>query len=85
MDKYLTVFWISFPEDTYYPLGFGVTAFSVEDAFRLLEKYNFDYHNTAQYVKIKENVEWQELDDHVRPNAGPIVVRGVWYPHFNSR
>jgi hypothetical protein len=61
--------------------GFGVTAFSVEDARFLLE---------AEGVLIDPNtevivdVDVSTLDaEHVLPNAGPSCFRGVWFPCLN--
>ncbi len=64
-------------------LGYGVTAMSIQDARDLLAKYGYpaaDVHITD----IVEDVAVDALDaDHVLRNAGPIVVRGVWYPRHN--
>jgi hypothetical protein len=51
INKYLVPYWISFPEDEYYPFGFGVTAFSVDDAYSIFEEFGFDYHKTAKKLK----------------------------------
>lgn len=87
ISKYLISYWISFPDDENYPVGFGVTAFSVEEAYTMLEDFGYNYHLNAQSVVIKENIKWEEIPycDMVHPNMGPMVVRGVWYPHLNSR
>jgi hypothetical protein len=85
-DRRLIPFWFSFPEDKDYPIGVGVTAFNVEDAVDLLEEFEFFYHKTAIQIKITENVKWDEIPyaPTVHPKMGPIVVRGIWYPHLNS-
>ena len=83
-NKLLVSYWITFPEDRSFPLGLGVTAYSVEDAFHLLEKEGYDFHKRAKKTEIKEGVAVQELDyDHVVVNSGPIVFRGVWFPCQN--
>ncbi len=86
INKHLIAFWISFPEDEYYPIGLGVTAFSIEDAYSLLEELGITAHKTAKQIEIEENIKWDELphSQHVHRNMGPIVVRGVWFPNFNS-
>jgi hypothetical protein len=83
MAERLTAFWVSFPLNYDFPLGFGVTAWSEQDALELLEERGFDYHRRAKKVDVRAGVTVDELDRHVRPNMGPIVVRGVWYPCFN--
>lgn len=77
----LVAFWIV-PGLPHGPLGFGVTAADMEDAFALI--YQGGY---AQYLpedraslSVKVNVTFDELPRHVRENLGPMVVRGVWYP-----
>lgn len=86
INKYLIPFWISFPEDKYYPIGLGVTAFSIEDAYSLLKELGIEHQETAKRTVIQENIKWDEIPykQKVHPNMGPIVVRGVWYPHYNS-
>ena len=87
MNKYLIPFWISFPKNDNFPIGFGVTAYSTEDAFNLLEEFNYNYHQDAAEVKVIENIKWDEIPwpNKTYPNMGPIVVRGIWFPHHNSR
>jgi hypothetical protein len=86
MNKLLTAFWISFPEDSFAIKNFGVTAYSIDDAYSLLKVLGYDYYRTAKKIEVKENVKWDELEEnHVRPNIGPIVVRGVWYPNEFGR
>ena len=65
-------------------MGMGVTAWSEADAFRLLDEEGYDFHRRAQEVvfRVVEKVEDVDLS-HVAPNAGPVVVRGVWYPCLN--
>jgi hypothetical protein len=83
-DGTLTAFWVSFPEDPAFPLGFGVTAWSEVDVCRLLEERGYDFHRRARRVEFRtvEKVDDVGLD-HVSRGAGPIVVRGLWYPCGN--
>jgi len=82
----LIPFWITFPVDKLPILGFGVTAFTIEDAYSILEEYGYNYHQIAKRVAVKKDITWDEIEaDHVRPNIGPITVRGIWFPHLNSR
>jgi hypothetical protein len=86
INKYLVPYWISFPDNQYYPFGFGVTAFSVEDAYSIFEEFGFDYHKTAKEIKIIENIKYDEIpySHKTELNMGPMVVRGIWFPHLNS-
>ena len=85
MNKLLIAFWISFPEDNFPIRCFGVTAYSIDDAYALLEASGYDYHHIAKRININENVKWDDLEENqVQRNIGPIVVRGIWYPHLNS-
>lgn len=66
------------------PLGFGVTAFTVDDAVALLHSEGFELSENLEGVQIRENVTFAELDqNHVVPNMGPMNMRGVWYPSCN--
>jgi hypothetical protein len=77
-------YWLSFPEDKHFPVGFGVTAYSLDDAHALLKANGYDFHERASRVDVREGIAVAELDfDHVRKNMGPIVTRGIWYPALN--
>jgi len=86
MDKLLTPYWISFPNIDFSIKTFGVTAYSIDDAYSLLKEFGYDYRTITNLVEVKENITWDELEkNHVTPNMGPIVIRGIWYPHLNTR
>jgi len=79
-DSSLTPFWIV-PPRKHAPLGFGVTAFSLEDAFRIIEEAGYELPEDRSTLHVTEDVKVSDLDQsHVIPNSGPIVVRGMWYP-----
>jgi hypothetical protein len=82
---YLETFWFSFPQDPQLPFGIGVTGFSEEDARALLQERGVaDWFSEAREVVVKQGVRIQDLDQrHVLPNAGPLHLRGVWYPCMN--
>ena len=63
--------------------GYGVTAASQDDAETLLR--TFGYPRDGEVVmEVVHNVKFSDLNqDHVVPNAGPMVFRGVWYPRHN--
>ncbi len=91
----LRSYWISWKRDQDRPhgiyigkaqgLGFGITAFSHEDAVKLLEENGY-----SSEVERMDEMIWREVLDleqidqnHVLPNAGPMYFRGVWYPRHN--
>jgi hypothetical protein len=60
--------------------GFGVTAYSVEDAECLLLKAGL----ARDWVEVVEDIDVSSLDEgHVLPNVGGVTFRGVWYPAMN--
>jgi hypothetical protein len=64
--------------------GFGVTAFSREDAFALLHARGYALSPDDPAVQVTEDVQVADLDqNHIVPNMGPMVFRGVWYPLAN--
>ena len=76
-NKILTRSWLNVPG----LVGFGVTAFSVEDALFLLEAEGC---LMPPDVEITADVDVSQLDaKHVIPNAGPSCFRGVWFPCLN--
>jgi hypothetical protein len=64
------------------PFGFGVTAFSLDDALGLLRREFFEPMGSPlpPVRGVIEDVDVSTLDDHVRPNMHPPNWRGVWYP-----
>jgi hypothetical protein len=76
----LRSFWIV-PPEPHGPLGFGVTAFSLDDVFQILRDVGYRLPEDTAELRIVEDVLMSDLDDlHVVRNMGPIVVRGIWYP-----
>jgi hypothetical protein len=79
MSEPLTTFWI-LPHGAVQSRGFGVTAFSIDDAFRLLREAGYDVPHKSS-VEITSGVRPADLDPkHISPNCGPAILRGVWYP-----
>ena len=73
-------FW--FPLST--GLGIGVTAGSPEEARELAEGEREQTFPNSQFVGEILDVDISALDaNHVVPNAGVVVARGVWFPHRN--
>lgn len=83
----LTRFWIKFEERGEYPyyggvfgFGVGVTAYSLADAKTLLETKIFK-GALPEISDIHEGVNYDELEaNHVKPNMGIMVNRGIWFP-----
>jgi hypothetical protein len=75
----LITFWIE-GNDPHGPIGFGVTAWSIEDAFTLIKERGFRIDDAC--AVIHRGVQPHEVDfSHVKRNAGPAFFRGVWYPY----
>jgi hypothetical protein len=77
-------FWFQFEpftEPTPLNFGCGVTAFSYDDAVSLINDEVFDREGLPKIVRVIENVSPNELDqNHVIPNMGSVLVRGIWWP-----
>ncbi len=81
-DVELTSFWIKSPL-SHAPLGFGVTAHSLEDALSLIRALGYARFlpdNLAD-IHVTAGVGVSDLEEpYVVAHMGPIVVRGMWYP-----
>jgi len=76
MNKLLTPYWIEL--DSYFK-NIGVTAYSLDDAKRLIQEKAFPKEQLPRIIKITENIQFKDLDqNHIVPNMGPITERGVW-------
>ena len=82
MEAGLTAYWIKSPYP-HAPLGFGVTAWSLDDAVAFINAFDYGRYlpDNLAGLRVTEGVMVAELDQlHVVANMGPIVVRGMWYP-----
>ena len=62
-------------------LGCGVTAFSREDALSLVQETVFRGQSLPEIASITKGIDISKLDaNHVLPNMGNVVLRGVWFP-----
>jgi hypothetical protein len=69
-------FWFQRPTG----FGYGVTAYSREDAESLLAEEGLE----PDWVEVVEGVDVSSLDPgHVLSNVGLVPVRGIWYPALN--
>jgi len=78
----LTAYWIRSPVPSA-PLGFGVTARSLDDALGIIRAFDYGQYlpDDVTAVHVTEGVTVAELDQpHVVANMGPIAIRGMWYP-----
>ena len=86
--KLLTRYWFELERGpdgvvTYTP-WLGITAYDEDDARALLDDYfrRHGYPLTPSVLRLVANVDVSTLDpNHILPNAGPPVWRGVWYPN----
>jgi len=63
------------------PLGFGVTAFSLDDALRIIREFGYNLPDDISQLRITERVRvCRPRPESHRSEYGPIVVRGLWYP-----
>jgi len=77
----LIPFWIK-GTDPHGPHGFGVTAWSIEDAFGLIR--DLGYRIDEERAVIHPYTQPHEVGyAHVGRNAGPAFFRGIWYPCLN--
>ena len=64
-------------------LGYGVTAMSREEAIELRRLHGYP-RSGEEITAVIPSVAFADLDqNHVVPNAGPMAVRGVWFPMHN--
>ena len=73
-------FWFPLPRD----FGIGVTAASEAEARALAEEARVRYFPDQALGAVVPDIDLATLDaKHMLNNAGPVVVRGVWYPRLN--
>jgi len=77
-------YWFQFEHsDTPSPLnlGCGITAHSEADALKILHDKVFSAYGPRKIATTIVDVDISTLDEnHVRPNMGLVVQRGVWFP-----
>ncbi len=80
--KLLTRYWIEFPDEDVYSRRFGVTAYNIDDAFRLIQNCNnFGLDVISSNCKITINIDISDIFLSERLwNMGVCCLRGVWYP-----
>jgi hypothetical protein len=79
----LTAFWID-GLDPRGPLGYGVTAFSLTDAFEIIARAGYRLPEDKAALHCRVGIKPAEIEHrYVREHMGPIVVRGLWYPFID--
>lgn len=86
MSALLHRYWIEFPKDAVViqrglGMGCGVTAYSLDDARRLIQEQLFPGIPLPPFTRITEDVDVRTLEaNHVLPNIGVVTWRGIWFP-----
>ena len=82
--KQLRRFWFNFEMIgmlTALNLGCGVTAYDYDDAITLLQERVFSKETIPKITRCIRDVDVSTLDaNHVLPNLGLVVDRGIWFP-----
>jgi hypothetical protein len=87
----LTRYWFEFNispgELTTYPsyaglsYGCGVSAYSYDDAIKILQEKLFGKDPAPPIEQVTEDVDVSTLDaGHILPNMGDPTSRGIWFP-----
>jgi hypothetical protein len=64
--------------------GFGVTAYSLDDAKHLVDEAVRSLGMKYDVLEIIEDIDVRALDqNHVVPNIGSPNFRGVWFPNLS--
>ncbi len=73
-------FWFKFDGDHCSRLGYGVTAWTQDDAVNILRSQIFERQTLPEY-SVEEDVNIAALDaKHIRLNMGNPAARGIWFP-----
>gem|GEM_PF-1495115 len=78
----LIAYWIESPYP-HAPLGFGVTARSLDDAFAIIHALGYEGYlpRPRVGVRVTEGITVAALyEPYVVAHMGPIAVRGMWFP-----
>ena len=61
--------------------GYGVTAWTEEDALFLIRTRLFDDKELPPILEMTADIDIRDIEaNHVRPNIGTPSWRGIWYP-----
>ena len=90
LKRYWVVFAFSSKDsefESYIGLGYGcgVTAYDWDDAVKLMKEKLFFNDPIPEIKEVTENVDVSTLDaNHVLPNIGIPIDRGVWFPNVQN-
>ena len=80
MGAQLRRFWFKFKGGAYSPLGYGVTAWTEDDAKAILASHVFNGRPLPDF-DMQADVDLKTLDTkHVLPNMEAPTWRGIWFP-----
>lgn len=64
-------------------LGYGATGYDQADAEALLQSFGYPLEG-VRIIRVTPDIKQSDLEqNHVAPNSGPVIVRGVWFPFHN--
>lgn len=83
-ERLLIRYWLK-TQNPHDPLGYGVTAFSLDDAVSIIRWNGFSFPESMDGVEVRESITFDELSklDHsayITTHLGPMASRGLWYP-----
>ena len=85
----LTRYWFVFARGgrpTALSLGCGITAYSLEDARKILRHAVFPLYGERAVARVIEGVDVASLDpERVRPHLGNSAAPGLWFPVASQR
>ncbi|TIO07503.1 hypothetical protein [Mesorhizobium sp.] len=79
----LKLFWLDFEDERCrdFPMGVGITAEDEIDAVGVASSRLFPYEEFPASFRIRIIPDLDALDqNHVRPNIGHHLRRGIWFP-----
>jgi len=84
MTRSLRRFWFKFDAHPDSPLGYGVTAWTEDDANAILQSRVFS-GGDVPVAAVTPDIDVSTLDaGHIRPNMESPTWRGIWFPRGYS-
>jgi hypothetical protein len=77
-------YWLKTP-NPHDPLGYGVTAFSLDDAVNIIRWNGYAFPENLEGIEVREGITFDELrqfdhSEYITTHSGPMAARGLWYP-----
>ena len=77
----LTAYWMTIQQKEGWDFGVGVSARSNRDAILITIVHGWLDLSVCRDVLVSSGVTLPDMDqNHMLPNCGPLLVRGLWYP-----